>query len=67
MVLQDNGEIATKDEAKENEMATLEDVEDEEYTAPGELTLVAMRVLSVQVKEDEAVQHENIFKTMYVV
>ena len=48
-------------------MATLEDVEDEEYTAPGELTLVAMRVLSVQVKEDEAVQHENIFKTMYVV
>ena len=42
---------------------SLEDVEDEEYIAPGELTLVARRALSVQVKEDEAVQRENIFHT----
>ncbi|KAK9185025.1 hypothetical protein WN943_025378 [Citrus x changshan-huyou] len=40
-----------------------EDVEDEEYIAPRELTLVARRVLSVQVKEDEAAQRENIFHT----
>ena len=37
-------------------MPPLEDVEDEEYIAPGELTLVVRRALSVQVKEDEAVQ-----------
>ena len=42
----------------------MEDVEDEEYTAPGELTLVVRRALSVQVKEDEAVQQENIFRSM---
>ena len=44
-------------------MPPLEDVEDEEYIAPGELTLVVRRALSVQVKEDEAVQQENIFHT----
>ncbi|KAL9422737.1 hypothetical protein AB3S75_034923 [Citrus x aurantiifolia] len=44
-------------------MPLLEDVEDEEYIAPGELTLVVRRALSVQVKEDEAVQQENIFHT----
>ena len=56
MVLRDNGEIITKDETEENEMPSLEDVEDEEYIAPRELTLVARRALSVQVNEDEAVQ-----------
>ncbi|KAH9704972.1 hypothetical protein KPL70_011688 [Citrus sinensis] len=52
MVLQDNGEIVTEDETEENEIPLLEDVEDEEYTAPGELTLVVSRAVSVQVKED---------------
>ncbi|KAH9697902.1 Endonuclease [Citrus sinensis] len=53
----------TQDEMEENEIPPLEDVEDEEYIAPGELTLVARRALSVQVKEDEAAQWENIFHT----
>ncbi|KAH9724544.1 hypothetical protein KPL70_007525 [Citrus sinensis] len=63
MVLRDNGEIVTEDETEENEIPPLEDVEDEEYIAPGELTLVARRALSMQVKEDEAAQRENIFHT----
>ncbi|KAH9658215.1 hypothetical protein KPL70_023405 [Citrus sinensis] len=63
MVLQDNGEIVTEDEIEENEMPLLEDVEDEEYTTPGELTIVARTTLSVQVKKEEAVQRENIFYT----
>ncbi|KAH9649251.1 hypothetical protein KPL70_025912 [Citrus sinensis] len=63
MILQDNGEIITEDETEENEIPPLEDVEDEEYIAPWELTLVARRALSVQVKEDEAAQRENIFHT----
>lgn len=62
-MLQDNGEIVTDDEAEDNEMPPLEDVEDEEYAVPDELTLVARRALSMQVKEDEAVQWENIFHT----
>ena len=48
---------------EENETSSLEDIEDENYTALGELTLVVRRDLSVQVKEDEAVQQENIFHT----
>ena len=56
MVLQDNGKIVTEDETEENEISPLEDVEDEEY-------LVARRALSVQVKEDETMQQENIFHT----
>ncbi|KAH9792509.1 hypothetical protein KPL71_004153 [Citrus sinensis] len=63
MVLRDNGEIVTKDKTEENEIPPLEDVEDEEYIALEELTLVARRALSVQVKEDEAAQRENIFHT----
>jgi len=63
IVLWDNGEIVTKDETEEQEMPPLKDVEDEEYIAPGELTLVARRALSVQVKEDEVAQRENIFHT----
>ena len=43
MVLQDNGEIVTKDEMEENEIPPLEDIEDKEYIAPRELTLVARR------------------------
>ena len=41
MVLRDNGEIVTEDEMEENEIPPLEDVEDEEYIALGELALVA--------------------------
>ena len=63
MILWDNGEIVTEDETEENEMPPLEDVGDEEYIAPGELTLVAKKAMSVHVKEDEAVQQENIFHT----
>ena len=44
-------------------MPPLEDLEDEEYITLGELTLVVRRALGVQVKEDEVVQHENIFQT----
>ena len=62
-MLRDNGEIVTEDETKENEMPPLEDVEDDEYIASGELNLVVRRALCVQVKEDEAVQWENIFHT----
>ena len=43
MVLWDNGKIVTEDETEENEIPPLEDVEDEEYIAPGELTLVVRR------------------------
>ena len=55
MVLRDNDEIVIEDETEENEIPPLKDVKDEEYIAPRELTLVARRALSVQVKEDEAV------------
>ncbi|KAH9769530.1 hypothetical protein KPL71_012036 [Citrus sinensis] len=56
-------QLKRRDETEENKMPPLEDVEDEEYIALGELTLVARRALSVQVKEDEVVQQENIFHT----
>ena len=48
-------------------MPPLENLEDEEYIALGELTLVVRRALGVQVKEDEVVQRENIFHTRYYV
>ena len=41
---------------------SLEDVDDEEYVVQGEL-MVARRALSVQAKEDDEVQQENIFHT----
>ena len=40
----------------------MEDADDEEYAAQGEL-LVARRAFSVQVEEDKDVQWENIFHT----
>ena len=40
MVLRDDGEIVTKGETEENENPPLEDIKDEEYTNPRELTLV---------------------------
>ncbi|KAH9724534.1 hypothetical protein KPL70_007519 [Citrus sinensis] len=45
MVLRDNSEIVTEDETEENEIPPLEDIEDEEYIAHGELTLVERRAL----------------------
>ena len=54
MVLRDDGEIETNDKNDTNSMPPLEDVDDEEYAAQGDL-LVARRALSVQVKEDDEV------------
>ncbi|KAK9177708.1 hypothetical protein WN943_026897 [Citrus x changshan-huyou] len=53
----------SKHNSAENEMPPLENLEDEEYIALGELTLVVRRALGVQVKEDEVVQRENILHT----
>ena len=62
MVLRDNGEIETDDEDEIESMPPLEDADDEEYAAQGEL-LVARRALNMQVKEEDEVQRENIFHT----
>ena len=58
----DNGEIETDNESVCDSMPSLEDADDEEYAAQGEL-LVARRDLSVQAKEEDEVQQENIFHT----
>ena len=44
-------------------MPPLEDISGEEYSAPDALTLVARRALSLQAKEEDEVQRENIFHT----
>ena len=41
----------------------MEDVSKEEYLAPKALTMVARRALSLQAKEVEEAQRENIFHT----
>ena len=43
-------------------MPFLEDADDEEYAVQGEL-MVARRALSVQAKEDDEMQRDNIFHT----
>ena len=53
--MQNNGEIETDHESDCDSMSSLEDVDDEEYAAQGEL-LVARRTLSVQAKEEDEVQ-----------
>ena len=58
--MRDNGEIETDNELDYDSMPSLEDADDEEYAAQGEL-LAARRALIVQAKEDEEVQRENIF------
>ena len=64
MVLQDNGEIVTDNEDSDtDDMPPLEDISGEEYSAPDALTLVARRALSLQAKEEDEVQRENIFHT----
>ncbi|PON33901.1 Zinc finger, CCHC-type [Parasponia andersonii] len=55
MVLQDDGKIETKDEDDIDLIPPLEDADEEEYPAQGDL-LVAKRGLSAQVKEDDEVQ-----------
>ena len=62
MVMQDNGDIETNNELDCDSMPSLEDADDEEYAVQGELK-VERRDLSVQVKEDDEVQRENIFHT----
>ena len=62
MVMRDNGEIETNHESDCDSMPSLEDADDEEYAIQGEL-LVARRALSVQAKEEDEVQQENIFHT----
>ena len=51
----DNGEIETDHESDCDSMPTLEDEDDEECVAQGEL-LVARKALSVQAKEEDEVQ-----------
>ena len=62
MVLRNDGEIETEDEDDTDSMPSVEDVDDEEYAAQGDL-LVARRALNVQIKEDDEMQSENIFHT----
>ena len=62
MVMRDNGEIETDNESDYDSMPSLEDADDEEYAVQGEL-MVARRALSVQAKEDDEMQRDNIFHT----
>ncbi|XP_057499231.1 uncharacterized protein LOC130783548 [Actinidia eriantha] len=61
--MRDNGEIETDDEDDLRSMSPLEDASEEEYLAPDALTLVARRSLSLQMKNEDEVQRENIFYT----
>ena len=60
--MRENCEIETDHESDFDSMPSLEDVDDEEYAAQGEL-LVVRRALSMQAKEEDKVQRENIFHT----
>ena len=62
MVMRDNAEIETDNESDCDSMPSLEDADDEEYAVQGEL-MVARRALSVQAKEDDEMQRDNIFHT----
>ena len=62
IILWDNDESESDDEDDIESMLPLEDVDDEAYVIQGEL-LVARRTLSMQAKEDDKVQWENIFHT----
>ena len=62
MVMRDNGEIETDNESDYDSMPSLEDADDEEYAVQGEL-MVARMALSVQAKEDDEMQRDNIFHT----
>ncbi|WP_240450277.1 retropepsin-like aspartic protease, partial [Streptomyces sp. S1] len=60
MVMRDNGEIETDEDSDNDSMPSLEDADDKDYAVKGDL-LVARRALSVQAREDEEEQRENIF------
>ena len=60
--MQDNGEIKTDNESDYDSMPSLEDADDEEYVVQGKL-MVARTALSVQAKEDDEMQLDNIFHT----
>lgn len=57
---EDDLDIKTEGEFDDESMLLLEDVSGVEYLVDEEL-LVARRALSVQIKEDDKVQCENIF------
>ena len=61
-MLREDGEYETENESNDDSMPPLEDDDIEEFAVQGEM-LVARRALSVQVKEDDGVQRENIFHT----
>ena len=58
--MRDNGEIEIDHESDYDSKSSLEDLDDEGYATQGEL-LVSRRASSVQVKEEDEVQRENIF------
>ena len=58
--MRDNDEIETDNESDCDSMTPLEDVDDDEYAVQGDF-LVSRMALSVQAKEDDKVQWENIF------
>ena len=60
--MQDNCEIEIDNDLGCESMPSLEDADDEEYAVRGEL-MVARRALSVQFKENDEMQRDNIFHT----
>ncbi|XP_040994309.1 uncharacterized protein LOC121240848 [Juglans microcarpa x Juglans regia] len=64
MVINAQGELDSENEEEvdNDDMPSLEDVDDEQNAVVGDL-LVARRVLNVQVKEEESNQRENLFHT----
>ncbi|GKV08571.1 hypothetical protein SLEP1_g20184 [Rubroshorea leprosula] len=61
MILREDGEIETEGESNDESMPPLEDANDGvEYAVDGGL-LVTRRALNLQAKEDDEVQHDNIF------
>ena len=64
MILRDDGEYETEEDSEDDDMPSLEDVNDEEPTS-GRLVVVVKQALNMQVKEEDEVQRENIFHTRY--
>ena len=64
MVMRDNGEIESDDEEDElKSISLLDDASEDDDVVPDALTLVARRALSLQTKDGDEVQRENIFHT----
>lgn len=62
MILKDNGDIETKDESNDESMSLEDDDDSMENPVTREL-LIARHALNVQVKDEDQVQHDNIFNT----